>query len=297
MGCCNAGKSFVENSIKDFWNQNPIVDLTITKYLDIMEKSTAYKKDIRTTKGFKENILKQMFVMELSTDQNEYMINNYLDINSKYGFCVPFALMLLMQSKNHQQLGEIYSKIFCIVGGRVENPRKVRNNMRGLKEILKFYVLLISLNSFDTIVHQSVKEEEENLKIFRKIYSFQSIERNLNNLFNFEFKAEDVRQEEVKKEDYQNLFDVKCPEEVLYFFKINMKNFNPDLIRDKLFDFEEKNANSNPIGEEKIERKSNTKRKENDLENLSEEEKEKIIQRNTITEKPDISEGKNLYQH
>ena len=235
MGCYSS-RSTVEDSIKDFWNQNPIMDLNIKQYIDMFEKLTAYKKDIRTSNGFLENVLNKLFHKENINQTNEYMKKNYLDITSHNDICIPIALMFLTESKDHIELEENYSKLLHIVRGRIDNPRKLKNDINCLKEILKFYVTLITLYSFNTIFQKFENKEDENIKVFYDIYSSDSIERNFSILFNFESNIQENENAENIENDGNNLeMDNKSPEAICYFFKVNFKNLKADSIREKLF--------------------------------------------------------------
>ena len=277
MGCYSSRK-FVESSISDFWNQNPIVDYTVKQYIDLFEKLTAYKKDLRSTDGFSDNVLSKLFLNERNNHQNEFLKKNYLDINSKFGFCIPIILMFLMQYKDYKELDENYSKLFFIIAGRIENPRKIRNNLRGLKDVLVAYVTLISLNSFITVVQKIDEKEEEAIKEFYKIYSEEAINNNLSNLFNFEFQKDENIKTEEEQGDGKNIeIGIKTPEEITHFFKNNLKNLNPDLIRERLHDiFDDQMKN-----DEKNGRPSSNEKKKNN--NNSREETPKPLERQKST--------------
>ncbi len=237
MGCYSS-KGNIEDLVKEFWKQNPIFHFTIKQYVDAFEKLTAYKKDIRTSNGFNDNVLNKLFYKEVNNQTNEYMKKNYLEITSSNDICIPIALMFLTQSKDYLELVENYSKLFHIVRGRVDNSRKIKNDISGLKEILKVYISLVTLNTFDTIYQKLENKGEEDVKAFFEIYSKDSIERNFSKLFIFE--NENEKTDNVENDENEVEMDIRSPKEISNFFKINFGNLNSDLIREKLYIFHEK---------------------------------------------------------
>lgn len=250
MGCCyGTAKTFVEDSIKEFWLQNPIMDYTCALFVDLFEKSAAYKKDLRSPEGFADNILRKLFAK--NKKENDYMINEFLEINSTRGYCIPAALLFLMKSNDPKDLVECYCRLMNITKGRIDNPMKIKNNQKGLKQILIIYVCLISLFSFDTIIQNTGRKNEEGVNVFYAIYSLENIERNITRLFSFEY-IEDSKETgdnyekiniEVNRANIE--MSIFIPQDINNFFARNYENFRMENVLNKLFELGENDVKVN----------------------------------------------------
>ena len=79
MGCSPSGRSYIEENITEMWKNTKIREMSPAEYIEIFEKATAYKKDLRTHESFCDVILNNVLQTQNPNAEIDHFKNAYLD--------------------------------------------------------------------------------------------------------------------------------------------------------------------------------------------------------------------------
>lgn len=280
MGCGNPAKSYSESCIKEMWKQTPIKskELLNSFLINLFEKATAYKRDLRNHQEFCTYILNPLLINPaVINNEIEFFKNNYLDVTKGHSFEIPFALLFLTYSKDYLDLYKNFRDLYTLIDGRMDNEKKLKENIPSLKIILTFYICLISIFSLESCSMLDGNKNNQYVDETLKIYSISNLKRHVNKIFNFE-KNINMSVYAEKEIEYFNKNNLEKTEtfEILHFFKLNYDKLKPQYIRDCLFEYELTGCNS----EEAIKKYEEEQQQENqDFPNRKSKVVKKIVKK------------------